>query len=88
MSIWADHPGARYLADLRHPLIAREYDRRCRELGLHYGSGMNEQQRRDFDRAMLAKYGDRYPPPARTVWVLKSWEIIEQATANGIIKNG
>ena len=88
MGIWAEHPDARYLADSRHPLIAREYERYSRELGLCYGSGTSEQQRRDFDRAMLAKYSDRYPPPARTEWVLKGWEVIEQAIANGIIKNG
>ena len=88
MGIWADRPDARYLANLQHPVIAREYESRCRELGLRFGAGMSAAQRRDFDRAMLSKYGKRYPPPARTEWVLKGWEIIEQAVANGIIKDG
>lgn len=88
MGIWAETPDARYLADLRHPLIAREYESRRQELGLRFSEGMSAQQRRDFDRAMLSKYGKRYPPPARTEWVLKGWEVIEQAVANGIIKDG
>ncbi len=88
MGIWTDHPEARYLSNLQHPLIAREYEKYNRELGNRCGGGMTAQQRRDFDRAMLKKYGDQYPPPARTEWVLKGWEILEQAVANNITKDG
>ena len=92
-SIWlsddyAAKNNVRFLTDPTHPLIRREMEQQQRELGLRCDSALSEAQRRDFDRAMVAKYGDRYPPPARTQWVLLGWEVVEQAVANGIIKDG
>lgn len=82
MNIWRDDTdGPTFLTNLQHPLIRREYDQRSRELGLAYSSAMSEQQRRDFDRAMVAKYGERYPPPARTPWLLMIWDMLEQPTS-------
>ena len=86
MSLWigdevAAKNNTRFLTDLTHPLIRRELEQRCSELGLRYDSPMTESQRRNFDRAMVAKYGERYPPPARTPWLLMIWDMLEQPTS-------
>ena len=80
MNIWnEDESGAIWLTNLQHPIIREEYSKRLRELGLiRYNDTLNEQQRRDFDRAMVQKYGDQYPPPGRTPWLLKIWDMLEQ----------
>jgi hypothetical protein len=79
---------ATYLTDMTHPLVRSERERFLAGLGLRYDTPMTEQQRRDFDRVMLAKYSKRFPPPPRTQWVLLGWAVVEQAVANGIIKDG
>lgn len=82
MGLWIDDTvGATFLTDPTHPLIRREMERRQRELGLRCDSPMTDKQRRDFDRAMVAKYGERYPPPARTPWLLMIWDMLEQSTS-------
>ena len=88
MSLWigdevAVKNNTRFLTDLTHPLIRREYEQRCSELGLRCDAPLTEQQRRDFDRAMVAKYGERYPPPGRTPWLLMIWDMLEQPTSKG-----
>lgn len=86
MSLWicdevAAKNNVQFLTDLTHPLIRREYEQQCHLLGLRCDSALTDQQRRDFDRAMVRKYGERHPPPARTVWLLQIWDMLEQPTS-------
>ena len=76
--IWAEPP-AIYLTDLRHPVMQSEWTRWQLDRGRRYNSPMSsDRERRDFDRAMLVKYGDLCPMPARTKWQLKVYEILDQ----------
>lgn len=71
--------GVAYLADVRHPLFAEEYQRRQIEKGRRFDEGMPPRERRQFDRDMIAKYGKQYPPPARTPFALMSYCIQDAA---------
>ena len=73
------HDGLPYLADIRHPLFAEEYRRRQAEKRRRYDEGMPPRERRQFDRDMVLKFGKAYPPPARTPWVLMSFDIQDAA---------
>lgn len=74
--IWADDT-ATYLTDMRHPVIRREWDRRQIERGWYPSDAAPLRDRRQFDREMVAKYGDICPPPARTEWHLKTYDILD-----------
>ncbi len=74
--IWADDT-AHYLTDMRHPVIRREWDRRQIERGWYPADAAPLRERRQFDREMVAKYGEICPPPARTEWHLKTYDILD-----------
>ena len=74
--IWADDT-ATYLADMRHPVIRREWEERQLRLGRLPMAAEELRERRQFDREMIAKYGDLCPPPARTEWHLKTYDILD-----------
>lgn len=74
--IWADDT-ATYLTDMRHPVIRREWEQRQLRLGRLPMAAVSLRERRQFDREMVAKYGEICPPPARTVWHLKTYDILD-----------
>lgn len=74
--IWADDT-ANYLTDMRHPVIRREWEQRQLRLGRLPNAAEALRDRRQFDREMVAKYGEICPPPARTVWHLKIYDILD-----------
>ena len=74
--IWADDT-ATYLVDMRHPVIRREWEERQLRLGRLPMAAEELRERRQFDREMVAKYGDVCPPPARTEWQLKAYDILD-----------
>ena len=74
--IWAPD-SATYLTDMRHPVIRREWELRQLERGRLPNAAMPLRERRQFDREMIAKYGDLCPPPARTAWHLKTYDILD-----------
>ena len=75
-SLWR-LPGDRatYLTDLRHPVIAAEYRNRLRERGLRYDGWLSPRDRRQFDREMVEKYGEQFPPPPHAAWLLMAYDI-------------
>lgn len=76
--IWADD-SATYLTDLRHPVLREEWTRWQFQRNRRYDSPMSdERERRDFDRAMVAKYAEDCPPPPRTPWQLMAYTILDQ----------
>ena len=75
--IWADDT-AFYLTDLRHPLMRQEWVRWQLSRGRRYDSPMPDRERRDFDRVMLAKYGEQCPPPPRTAFQLVVFDIYDR----------
>ena len=80
--IWIeDKDAGLFLTDPRHPLVRAELEDYLRRNGMRYDEPLNEQQRRNFERAILEKYSELFPPPARTPWVPKTWAILEQAAA-------
>ena len=74
--IWAPD-SATYLTDMRHPVIRREWEQRQLRLGRLPNAAVELRERRQFDREMVAKYGEICPPPARTVWHLKAYDILD-----------
>lgn len=74
--IWAPD-SATYLTDMRHPVIRQEWERRQLRLGRHPADAVSTRERRQFDREMVAKYGEICPPPARTEWHLKIYDILD-----------
>ena len=74
--IWADDT-ANYLTDMRHPVIRQEWNRRQLRLGRYPADAVSERERRQFDREMVAKYGEICPPPARSEWHLKIYDILD-----------
>ncbi|MBR3778178.1 MAG: hypothetical protein IKL13_00430 [Clostridia bacterium] len=74
--IWADDT-AHYLTDMRHPVIRREWEKRQIERGWYPADAASLRDRRQFDREMVAKYGEICPPPARTEWHLKIYDILD-----------
>lgn len=74
--IWADDT-ATYLTDMRHPVIRREWEQRQLRMGRLPMAAMSLRERRQFDREMIAKYGEICPPPARTEWHLKTYDILD-----------
>ena len=74
--IWADDT-ATYLTDLRHPVMRREWTQRQLRLGRLPMAAVDLRERRQFDREMVAKYGEICPPPARTEWHLKVYDILD-----------
>lgn len=72
--IWADD-SATYLTDMRHPVIRREWEQRQLRMGRLPMAAVSLRERRQFDREMVAKYGEICPPPARTEWQLKTYDI-------------
>lgn len=74
--IWADDT-ATYLTDMRHPVIRQEWERRQIERGWYPADAVPLRDRRQFDREMVAKYGEICPPPARTEWQLKAYDIMD-----------
>ena len=74
--IWAPD-AATYLTDMRHPVIRREWELRQMEKGRHPSDATSLRERRQFDREMIAKYGDLCPPPARTKWQLLTYDIMD-----------
>ena len=66
--------GAPYLADLRHPVIHREYTEHMTASGRRYNEPMSPRERRQFDREMVAKYGAQCPPPPRAFFSLMSYD--------------
>ena len=74
--IWADDT-ANYLTDRRHPVMMEENRRWLLERGRRDDEDMSPRERRQFDREMVAKYGEICPPPARTVWHLKIYDILD-----------
>lgn len=72
--IWADD-SATYLTDMRHPVIRREWEQRQLRMGRLPMAAVDLRERRQFDREMVAKYGEICPPPARTEWHLKTYDI-------------
>ena len=74
--IWAPDT-ATYLTDMRHPVIRREWELRQMEKGRHPSDAATLRERRQFDREMIAKYGDACPPPARTKWQLITYDIMD-----------
>ena len=75
--IWADDT-ATYLTDLRHPVMREEWTRWQLDKGRRYNSPLSsERERRDFDRAMVAKYNEQCPPPPRTPWQLMAYGILD-----------
>lgn len=78
-SLWKQ-PGERaaYLTDLRHPVIAAEYRARLRELGMRYDDWLPPRQRRQFDREMVLKYGERFPLPPHATWLLMAYDIQDE----------
>lgn len=75
--IWSQD-GSTYLTDLRHPVMRKEWSDWQLAHGRRPDSTMPLEERRQFDRLMLVKYGDLCPPPARTPWQLKVYEILDQ----------
>lgn len=74
--IWADD-SATYLVDMRHPVIRQEWEQRQLRLGRLPMAAVSLRERRQFDREMIVKYGDICPPPARTEWQLKAYDILD-----------
>lgn len=74
--IWADDT-ANYLTDMRHPVIRQEWTQRQIERGWYPADAAPLRDRRQFDREMVAKYGEICPPPARTEWHLKIYDILD-----------
>ena len=74
--IWAPDT-ATYLTDMRHPVIRQEWEQRQLRLGRLPMAAVSLRERRQFDREMIAKYGDLCPPPARTKWHLKAYDILD-----------
>lgn len=74
--IWADDT-ANYLTDMRHPVIRQEWTQRQIERGWYPADAAPLRDRRQFDREMVAKYGDACPPPARTKWQLITYDIMD-----------
>lgn len=74
--IWADDT-ATYLTDMRHPVIRREWEQRQLRLGRLPNAAEDLRERRQFDREMVAKYGELCPPPPRTEWQLKAYDIMD-----------
>ena len=73
--LWSDDPESPYLTNLNNDLMRLEYSARMRELGrVRYNDIMTEQERRQFDRDMIRRYGKDCPPPGRAEWLLKVWE--------------
>ena len=67
--------GARYLADLSHPLARQEHEAFRREAGLRYDEPLTNRHRRELDRRIVAKHGKAFPPPPRAVWALLTYDI-------------
>ena len=74
--IWAPD-SATYLTDMRHPVIRQEWEQRQLRLGRLPMAAVSLRERRQFDREMVAKYGEICPPPARTEWHLKIYDILD-----------
>lgn len=62
-----------YITNLFHSTVRREYDERCRQLGLKPYESMTPAQRVEFDLDIVDKYGldERTPPEVR--WRLREW---------------
>lgn len=80
MSLWAEDTCV-WITNRCDPTIRREYDRRRQELGLRYNEEMTEAQRKAFDREMVEKYSEVEPPPGRTTWLLRIWEMLDRNQA-------
>lgn len=78
--IWADDT-ATFLTDLRHPVIRREWNARLQRAGRRIGTPAEMRERRQFDREMVAKYAALCPPPPRTEWLLKAYDIMDAQEA-------
>ena len=74
--IWAPDT-ATYLTDMRHPVIRQEWEQRQLRMGRLPMAAVSLRERRQFDREMIAKYGDLCPPPARTKWQLITYDIMD-----------
>ena len=74
--IWADDT-ANYLTDMRHPVIRREWEQRQLRMGRLPMAAEELRERRQFDREMVAKYAALCPPPPRTEWLLKAYDIMD-----------
>ena len=74
--IWAPDT-ATYLTDMRHPVIRREWEQRQLRMGRLPMAAVSLRERRQFDREMIAKFGDLCPPPARTKWQLITYDIMD-----------
>lgn len=74
--IWADD-SATYLVDMRHPIIRKEWTERQLRLGRLPFEPVELSERRQFDREMVAKYGEACPPPPRAEWLLKAYDIMD-----------
>ena len=74
--IWAPD-SANYLTDMRHPVIRQEWEQRQLRMGRLPMAAVSLRERRQFDREMIAKYGDLCPPPARTKWQLITYDIMD-----------
>lgn len=68
-----------FITNLSHPVIRAEYSARLRELGMRYDEWMQPRERRAFDRLMVAKYGEQFPPPPHAVWLLEAFDILDAA---------
>lgn len=66
---------ALWLADMRHPVVREEWTRWRLSLGERPDSPFTMRERRQFDRLMVAKYGEICPPPPRTKWQLWGYDI-------------
>lgn len=74
-SLWAE-PGSFQLTNATHPIVRREHDRWQRERGRRYDEPMTDEERRAFDRMMVERYGQKYPPPGWVEWMLRIWEFV------------
>lgn len=65
-----------FLVNPFHPVMHNEWMQWWIEDGFYrYGNEGMERARRQFDRMMVAKYGEICPPPPRTKWQLWGYEI-------------
>ena len=78
--IWADDT-ATYLTDLRHPVMIEEWKWWQRAHGRRPDSPAPLWERRQFDRAMVQKYGKDCPPPPRTKWQLMAYDFMDAQEA-------
>lgn len=65
-----------YLVNMFHPVMWNEWRRWWGAEGFRrYGNENQPRARRQFDRLMVAKYGEICPPPPRTKWQLWGYDI-------------